>query len=308
MSDPVVVVVGSANVDLVAQVPWCPRPGETLIGRSFATVPGGKGANQAVASARLGASTFFVGCVGDDVFGGLQRDTLTEAGIDVSHLRTHPTEPTGTAVITVADEGENSIVVVPSANFALSPKDVEQAESLFEKADVVLLEFEVPLETIEAALDVAHRHGVLSLLDAGAVGEVPQSIIEKADIISPNETEAKTITGIPIQTIDDAREAAAKLMEMGARTAVLKLGAHGALYMAGEDWFHVPAFEVTTIDTVAAGDAFTAALGILWRSVEHKRDAIRFANAAGALATTVRGAQPSMPMREAVEAFLAAQR
>ena len=306
MSHPTLLVIGSANADLVTRVPRCPKPGESLLGRSFAVIPGGKGANQAVAAARLGATTFFVGCVGDDAFGQMQRTALSSAGVYVSHLKTHPTEPTGTAVIFVADEGQNSIVVTPAANYGLEPGDVESLDSLFKQADALLVQLEIPLETVEAVLRCAARFGILSILDAGPAQKVPETLIKMPDVISPNETEVETMTGVAVRTLDTAREAAEKLLEMGAREVVLKLGANGALYM-GDHWFHAPAFAVNAIDTVAAGDAFTAALAIAWRSKPHRRDAVRFANAAGALATTVAGAQPSMPTRDAVEQFLAAQ-
>ena len=302
MSNPRLLVVGSANMDLVAGVPRSPKPGESLIGSSFKTVPGGKGANQAVAAARLGAHTYFAGCVGNDAFGDMLRGTLAESGVDVSYLRTHPTQPTGTAVILVAETGQNSIVVVPSANYGVTPQDIAALEPLFARLDAVLMQLEIPLETVEATLDLARRAGVLSILDAGPAQQVPESILKKADIVSPNETEAEAITGIAVQSLKDAERAADRLLSMGAREVVLKLGAGGALYRGAES-IHVPAFPITPVDTTAAGDAFTAALGYVWKAMPH-RDAIRFANAAGALAATVAGAQPSMPTRAAVEAFL----
>jgi ribokinase len=295
-------VVGSANVDLVTGVPRCPKPGESLIGSSFKTIPGGKGANQAVAAARLGARTFFAGCVGNDSFGEMQRRTLSEAGVDLAYLRTHPTEPTGTAVIFVAETGQNSIVVVPSANYGITPGDIQSLGGLFDRLDVVLLQLEIPLETVEATLDLARRAGVLSILDAGPARKVPEEIVRKADVVSPNETEAEAMTGIAVRGVEDAHRAADRLIEMGAREVVLKLGPMGALYR-GEETMLVPAFAVTPVDTTAAGDAFTAALGCVWRRWP-RREALRFANAAGALATTVAGAQPSMPTRAAVERLL----
>jgi ribokinase len=295
-------VIGSANVDLVAQVPRCPKDGESLIGRSFATVCGGKGANQAVAAARLGARTWFAGCVGADSFGGMQRKSLTDAGVDISHLKTHPDEPTGTAMIYVADSGQNSIVVIPSANFALSPNDINELAPLFAAIDVVLLQLEIPLDTIEAALDLARAHGVTSILDAGPAQAVAEEIIQKADVVSPNETEAEAITGIAVRTLDDAHAAARRLLDMGAREAVIKLGERGAFYL-GKEAIHVPAFPIKPVDTTAAGDAFTAALAMNWNVME-RHEAIRFANATGALAAMKAGAQPSMPTLDAVLHFL----
>ena len=302
MSEAKIVVVGSANIDLVTRVPRSPKPGESLIGRSFMTVTGGKGANQAVAGARLGAHVSFAGCVGDDAFGGQQRQCLADDGIDLRYLKTHPTEPTGTAIILVADEGQNSIVVTPAANYGILPGDIAGMAALFEAADAVLLQLEIPLETVGAALELARRCGTLSILDAGPAQPLSPDLMAKADIVSPNETEAEALTGIRVDSLEDADRAAEKLLEMGVRHAVMKLGAHGSLYL-GENRVYVPAFMVTPVDTTAAGDAFTAALAVAWKD-RPIREALRFANAAGALAATVAGAQPSMPNRMAVEAFL----
>ncbi|HOZ46368.1 MAG TPA: ribokinase [Candidatus Hydrogenedentes bacterium] len=297
-----ILVIGSANIDLVAHAPHCVRPGESLIGRAFETVCGGKGANQAVAAARLGASTYFAGCVGNDAFGEMQRRSLAEAGVDVSHLKSHPNKPTGTALICVADDGQNSIVVVPSANLELRPADIDAVGALFAEMDAVLLQLEIPLDTVQAALDMARRYGVVSILDAGPAQAVPEAIVRAADVVSPNETEAEAMTGITVDSIEHAREAAEALSDLGAREVVIKLGAQGALYH-GHETFHVPAFRVSPVDTTAAGDAFTAALALNWRSLP-RREALRVANAVGALATTAAGAQPSMPTRDAVERFL----
>ena len=305
MNEAKIVVVGSANIDLVMRVPRVPKPGESLIGHSFATITGGKGANQAVAAARLGASVRFAGCVGNDAFGELQRQSLSAAGVDVTYLKMHETEPTGTAVILVADEGQNSIVVTPSANYGLLPEDIAALTPLFAEADAVLLQLEIPLETVEAALDLARRCGTRSILDAGPAQKVSKALLAKADIVSPNETEAEAMTGIPVTTIENAREAAQALLEMGALEVVIKLGAKGSLYV-GQDEIHTRPFPVAPVDTTAAGDAFTAALAVVWDCAP-RTEALRFANAAGALATTVPGAQPSMPTRAAVEAFLQEQ-
>jgi ribokinase len=307
MTAPNILIVGSANIDLVTRVPRCPKAGESLIGSSFTTICGGKGANQAVAAARLGATTHFAGCVGDDAFGAMQRDALSAEGIDLTHLKIHAEEPTGTAVILVAEEGQNSIVVTPSANYGFTPDDVAALEPTFATLDAVLLQLEIPLESVEATLDLARQCSVLSILDAGPAQKVPEALVQKADIVSPNETEAEAMTGIVVASVDDAQKAAARLRDMGAGEVVVKLGAQGAFYLGGEA-YHVPAFTVDAVDTVAAGDAFTAALAMaLAEGAMPRRDAITFANAAGALAATVHGAQPSMPARAAVEAFLEKQ-
>lgn len=302
MSTPRILVVGSANIDLVTRVPHCPRPGETLLGRDFATVLGGKGANQAVAAARLGGQVTFAGCVGDDAFGALQRMGLAAEGIDLTHLRTHPTQPTGTAVILVADAGQNAIVVTSGANFAWTPADVAALAPAVQAADVVLLQLEVPAAVVDGVLDLARAHGVLSILDIGSDQPVPPETLAKADLVSPNETEIEHLTGIAVHTMDDAHAAAAKLRAMGVREVVLKLGARGALY-SGEGTLHAAPFTVDAVDTTAAGDAFTGALSVVWGQ-RPRAEALRFANAAGALAATVFGAQPAMPTRAAVDALL----
>jgi ribokinase len=304
MRRPAVLVIGSANIDLVTRAERCPRPGESLVGRSFDTIPGGKGANQAVAAARLGAATVFAGCVGDDAFGTMLREGMMAEGIDLAYLHAHSELPTGTALIIVGDDGENSIVVTPGANQAVTPAEIEAFEPLFHEADVVLLQLEIPLESVDAALDMARRHDALTVLDAGPAQSAPAELIEKAGLISPNETEAEALTGVRVASLDDAREAARQLLELGALEVVMKLGARGCLY-AGDGWMHVPAFNVTPVDTTAAGDAFTAALAAQWRGTDKRRDALRYANAAGALAATVAGAQPAMPTRSEVERFLA---
>ena len=300
--EPKILVIGSANIDLVTRVPRCPKPGESLIGSAFATVPGGKGANQAVAAARLGAPTWFAGCVGDDVFGALQREALSASGVRVEHLKVHPTAPTGTAVIFVADAGQNSIVVTPSANLEFTPDDVLALEPLFRDVDAILVQLEIDLASVEAALELARKHGVLSVLDAGPAQQVSDALIAKAGLVSPNETEAEALTGIRISTIDGAEAAAQVLLERGAKDVVIKLGAQGALYR-GTQTFHVRTFPVNVVDTTAAGDAFTAALAMKWGRAGVE-EALRFATATGALATTVAGAQPSMPTRAAVERLI----
>lgn len=296
-------VVGSANADLVTEVSRCPRPGETLIGGGFKVIPGGKGANQAVAGARLGGATSFAGRVGADSYGTLLSQSLAEAGVDTRWLAVTRDAHTGVATIFVAEDGENVIVVSPGANGLLTPDDVTAMDEAFANADVVLTQFEIPLPAIEAVLDMARRHGVLSVLDAGGVTASGRDLVGRADVISPNETEAATLTGRPVKTMDDARAAAEALRDMGAPAVVMKLGRQGALYVGG-DSLHVPACSVEVVDTTAAGDAFTAALALGWR-VMPVADAVRYANVAGALACAVAGAQPSMPTARAVEGWLA---
>ncbi len=298
-----VLVVGSANIDLVTRVARCPRAGESLIGTSFATVPGGKGANQAVAAARLGAETTFVGCVGDDEFGGMLRGNLDREGINIGHVKIHSDQPTGTACIYVMDDGNNAIVVTPAANHGLSLIDIERLRPVIEAHDVILTQLEIPLETVEALLLASRKAGVFSILDAGPVRDTPIELLRLADVVSPNETETEAFTGIPIESEVDAATAAGHFHESGTETLVIKLGARGALFATANEQHHAPAFSIDAIDTVAAGDAFTAALAIGW-GTDTPENVLRYANAAGALAATKTGAQDAMPTRAAVETFL----
>lgn len=302
-----IVVVGSANMDMVMRSRRLPRPGETLIADTFMTAHGGKGANQAVAAARLGARVSFIGAVGDDAFGGMQRDGLAKEGIDLTYLKTDPVQPTGVAQILIADTGDNMIVVAPSANHSLRADDIYALRLCLEAADAVITQLEIPFETVEAALGLARDCGAFSILDTGgAVIDLPPSLIAGADLVSPNETEAEALTGMVVDTTETARKAAEHLRDMGASHVVMKLGARGCFYL-GEESLYMPAFPINAIDATAAGDAFTAALGVAWEHLS-TADVLRFANAAGALAAATAGAQPSMPTREAVLDFLQARK
>lgn len=303
MSQRKIVVLGSANIDLVARVSRIPRPGETLMGRSFSTICGGKGANQAMAAARLGAAVSFIGCVGSDAFGQLQHGALAGSGIDLAHLKTVQNTPTGTAIIEVSDAGENSIVVIPGANFEIAPDDVLACRAYLEEADVILMQLEVPLATVEAALALARETGTLSILDIGSDQPIAPEVIGKADVVSPNASEAERLTGVAIDSVEAVAEAAETLLGFGAGHVVMKLGERGSRYFGPAGDTFVPAFHVDVVDTTAAGDAFTAALGVAWDPGDPE-GALRFANAAGALATTAAGAQPSLPDADAVHALL----
>lgn len=300
-----ILVVGSANMDLVMRVRRLPKPGETLMAHGFMTAHGGKGANQAVAAARLGGRVAFIGTVGEDAFGNTQREGLAAEGINLDHLRVDPQQPTGVAQILIADSGDNMIVVAPSANHSLTPEVLASLRPAFEAAEVVITQLEIPLETVEAALHLARASGAVSILDVGSAIPVPSAMVAAADIISPNETEAEALTGIAVDSVAAAREAGERLRAMGAAHVVMKLGARGCLYLGNEE-HHLPAFAINAVDSTAAGDAFTAALGVAWGQVSVE-EALRVANAAGALAATVAGAQPSMPTLAAVRHFLVDQ-
>ena len=299
-----IIVVGSINMDLVFRTQQLPRPGETRTGHSFQQVPGGKGANQAVAAARLGAQVSMVGRIGDDGFGRTLINGLTEEGIDTSFVKVTPNCSSGLAVIGVEDSGQNSITVIPGANGFVTPDDVIAAEKLFPSADVLLVQFEIPLPAVQKAVELAHRHGVKIILDpAPSVSVVPCDLLH-VDVICPNETEAESLSGKVVDSIETAMSAVQQIGSRGPQVSLITLGSHGVVVFDGKTSVHIPPFSVDAIDTTAAGDAFAAAFGIALAEQMSVSEATRFAAAAGALATTKHGAQPAMPTRDAVEAIL----
>lgn len=301
-----VVVVGSINMDLVARVARLPRPGETVAGQELLQIPGGKGANQAVAAARLGAPTTFIGRVGDDAFAQPLIDSLRANGVAVEHVESVPSCSSGVAVIGVEDSGQNCITIIAGANGRISPADVQPYETVIAAARVLLLQLEIPLESVAAAAQLARRHGVLTILDPAPAPATPlPRDLFAVDLISPNQTEAEQLTGIPVTDLASAERAARELLSRGAACAVIKLGELGAFWCDREQRSgHVPATPVSVVDTTAAGDAFTAALGLALAENQELPQAVRFGCAAGTLATTRMGAQQSMPDRQAVEWFL----
>jgi ribokinase len=291
-----ILVVGSVNMDLVVRTREMPAPGETVLGDDFRTNPGGKGANQAVAAARLGATVQMIGCVGEDDFGRVLRANLEQEGVDVAHVRQTDMAASGAAVIVVDQQGENSIVVASGANYRVTPDDIFSRERLFAEADVVLLQLELPLPTVRAAIDVARRNHTKTILDPAPVPKSFPDELCDVDIISPNVPEAQLLTGH--QAIEERVDklVASRLIDRGAKAAVLKLGSRGSLVVCADQHFYrVPPYSVRVEDTTAAGDAFTAALGVAVARGQGLHDAAKFANAAGALACTKFGAQAAMP-------------
>jgi ribokinase len=308
-------VVGSLNMDLVVRAPRIPQPGETIIGSGFHTVPGGKGANQAVAAARLGAHVSLVGRVGQDAFGHPLLESLASDSVDQTFVIQDPHAPTGVALIVVDDSGQNSIVVASGANMRLSPADVEAAEGAIADTDVVLMQLESPLETVTRAAEIAHAHGVPVILNPAPARPLPPSLLSLVDVLIPNESETALLTHMPVADPAQAQAAAAALLELGVGTVILTLGERGALlarpgtatHAGGERSRTIPAFEVAPVDTTAAGDAFVGGFAVALAEGKALLDAVRWGNAAGALATTRMGAQPSLPTRQAVEDLLSRQ-
>jgi len=305
-----IVVVGSINIDLVARVPRRPDAGETLAADSFTQTPGGKGANQAVAAARLGAPTWLVGRVGDDAFADPLRDNLRRHGVQLDHVLPTPDCSSGLALIHVDRSGENAITIVAGANARLTPADVDAAADRIARAAIVVLQLEVPLATAARAAQLAREHGVPVLLDpAPAPGQPLLEPLRRVDFISPNQTEAATLTGERVESTEEAVQAARKLIQAGAARVVLKLGSRGVLLLEGPDAepVLVPAFNVDPVDTTGAGDAFTAGLAVGLAEGLAPADAARLGCAAGALATTRHGAQNAMPSREEADRLLQAR-
>ena len=305
-----IVVIGSINTDFVHRVPRLPGPGETVTAAGFDVLPGGKGANQAVAAARLGARVSMVGRVGFDLgFGVLDR--FEREGIDTRHVRRTSGVPTGQAQIFVDPNGENCIVVSPGANAHVSAADVDAAAPLLRSAAVVLLQLEIPLVTVRHALSLCRRLGVPTVLDPAPVPpKGPPRALFAADYLTPNQPEALQLTGRQHSRgvrLSDPKPVATALHSRGANTVILKLGARGAAIAAGDGRFQiVRPFRVRVTDSTAAGDAFNAAFAVALADGMSLKDAVRFANAAGALCCTKQGAQPALPTRSAVERLLRA--
>ena len=304
---PRIVVLGSINMDLVATTPALPQPGETVMGSSFATLPGGKGANQAVAAARLGADVRMIGRVGDDTFGPMLLASLEANGVHVEDVVTTPDVSSGIAVILLDDERQNYIVGIYGANMACDELQLQAASRALEGADALLLQMEIPLDVSLEAAAIARRMGVRVIHDPAPPSELPNSAYGAFDIIAPNQSEADVLTGLAVASIDSAREAARILRSRGAGTAIVKLGELGVVYASDDRAGHVPAFEVDAVDTVAAGDGFAGALAVALAEGQPLDRAVRFAVAAGALVVTKRGAQDAMPPRSEVERLLGSQ-
>jgi len=299
-----ITVVGSLNMDLVVRAPHLPVPGETIIGSDFRTIPGGKGANQAVAAARLGTQVTMIGRVGDDDFGRAQLRNLNELGVDTTHVIVDRETATGIALITLDANGQNTIVLASGANMCLTREDISVAQDVIVRSDVLVLQLESPLEVVTHAIDMAHAEGVKVILNPAPARPLPNETLAKLDYLIPNESETALLTGIEVADLDSAREATERLREKGVGTVILTLGARGAFLASVEESIHVPGYNVEVVDTTAAGDAFVGGFAVALAEDRDPIEAVRFANAAGALAVTKLGAQPSLPTRAEVEAFL----
>lgn len=303
---PAITVVGSLNMDFAATVARLPAPGETVPGTSFRMIPGGKGANQACAAAKIaarGTTVRMAGCTGYDPFAGHLKASLSAAGADVSFIRASRQHATGIAMILVDAAGRNTITVVPGANHALLASDVESLRPAFRDTAMALFQLETPLDTVAAAMRLARECGARTILDPAPAQVLSSDLLSLASYLTPNETEACMLLGeAPASSLDleRARRFASRLLEAGPSAVIIKMGEAGCLYRDGQSEIISPSFPVRAVDTTAAGDTFNAAFAVALTDGASIADALRFANAAAAISVTRHGAQPSAPLRSEV--------
>ncbi len=303
-----IIVFGSINLDLTAYVSRLPQAGETISGESFLTAPGGKGANQAVCAARLGAPTAFVGRAGRDTFGSQVLEAVGNEGVDTSRLWIDADAGTGLAVISVDERSENTIIIIPGANGKLDDSDVARAADLLDGNSIVMLQLETPLETSLRLALLARERGAKVILDPAPAVPLPDAFFRAVDILTPNEVETSILTGIQPQSVEECSKAAQVLLARGVHTAVIKVGAQGVYYHSRQASGFIPPFPVNAIDSVAAGDAFNGGLAVALFEGKPLEEAVRWGAAAGAIACTRKGAIPSMPHREELESMLGASK
>lgn len=298
---PKILVVGSLNMDLVVCAPKVPTLGETILGKGFMTCPGGKGANQAVAAARLGGDVAMLGCIGDDLFGKDLLANLIKNRVNAEQVSIMKGCSTGIAMIVIKD-GDNLIIVDPGANSRLSPQIINSLEEWISRSSMVLLQLEIPLETVEQVLEIAKKNQSKVLLNPAPARKLPEELLKMIDIITPNESECELITGIKPETIEDAKEAVFLLMERGIEQVVITLGGNGVIYNSGQKFIHKKALKVNVVDTTAAGDSFTGALAVALSEGIDINEAVDFANIVGSITVTKKGAQSSLPSLDEVKA------
>lgn len=299
-----IAVLGSSNTDMIIKVPRIPKPGETILGGEFAMAAGGKGANQAVASARLGGAVTFLARVGDDMFGEQAIQGFVNDGVNIEYIQRDSEAPSGVALIFVAEDGENSIAVASGANANLSPDDIEAVSQTLIDADILLMQLETPIETVKKAAAVAANNGVKVIINPAPAQSLDKELLKCISILTPNESEIELLTGVKCQNESDIQQGAKKLMAQGVEVVIVTLGFKGAMVVSEGISRLIPAFRVRAIDTTAAGDVFNGALAVALAEGRTLANAILFANAAAALSVTKLGAQTSAPHRDEVEELL----
>lgn len=299
------VVLGSTNIDHILNVPYFLAPGETLSAHQYQVAMGGKGANQAVAAGRAGANIKFITALGDDPFGKEALEQFKNDGIDTSLIKIVQNEKTGVALIFVNDEGENMIGIHAGANAHVTPEMLEERIAEIESADALLMQLEIPLETIQLATKHAKKHGVLVALNPAPAKPLPDELLSQIDIITPNETEAEILTGVKVDSTENAQKASQILHEKGIKTVIITMGKMGAWVSENNQGILISGFKVQAIDTIAAGDTFNGVLIMALLEGLTLNSAIQKAHAAAAIAVTRKGAQPSIPWKDEIESFLA---
>lgn len=295
-----IAVIGSSNIDMVISAERLPKPGETVLGGSFRMFSGGKGANQAVAAARLGGDVTFITKTGNDLFGKQNIEQYESERIDTRYISSDPELPTGVALITVDRRGENCIVVASGANAALSPEDVEGVREVIEKSGILLLQLEIPMETVEYAAALAHKKGVKVILNPAPAASLPDKLLKCLYAIIPNKNEAEKLSGIPISSSASAKRAADVIAGKGVAKVIITLGEKGAFIKDGSDYYEIPADKVKAVDTTAAGDTFCGALCVGLSEGLSIEEAAKMANKASGIAVSRQGAQNSIPYRNEI--------
>ena len=304
-ANPLIVVIGSSNMDLVAKAPRIPMVGETLAGTDFFMVPGGKGANQAVAAAKLGGNVLFIARLGKDLFAEKSLENFKQVGINAQYIKQIEKVPSGIAIISIDDNGKNSIIVVPGANHKLLPADVVEAEKDIAAAKVVVCQLETPMETVLQAAKTARKYNIPFLLDPAPAAPLSDELLKLVEFIKPNEFEAEVITGVKVTDRESAEKAAEVLLGKGVKNVIVTLGDKGFIVATGQGKTFVDTLKVKAVDSTAAGDAFAGALAFGIAQGDSLLDAAKYANKVAAISVTRFGAQPSMPTRQEVEQFKA---
>lgn len=300
---PKIVVIGCLHTDFTVKVKTIPRIGESVLGKSFKRSPGGKGANQAVAAARLGADVVLIGRVGADVFGKELIKNLRENGIDTKYIIEDSETYTGLALIMVDEDGDNILAVASGADMRIRKEDIDRAEEIIKLSDILLIQLETPLQIVEYAINIAFNEGVKVLLNPAPAQKLSKDLLKKVYVLIPNEKEAELLSNVKIKDLNSSKISAKKLLENGTENIVITLGKNGSIIATKEETVHINGLNVNAIDTTGAGDAFCGALAVALSSGKELKEAVIYANYAGALATTKIGAQEALPTQEELENF-----